>query len=244
MVDLILDLIDFNEGIDYSFVSRIVVLYLVVLWIFVSVWVFNDAKYRFGSKFVAFLFSILNFFLSFPFLLIYLLVRPSHRDEWDDALESGGINIPVANFVGKEGVTISFNLKINSKKILDENSDYKLDISLDNEDGTQTENIIVESTGVMIPSEDDNKKQVKSLSSLKRLSITIKNVFKSTLELIVKPFSSLRQKVQSKRQSKTNKFEMIDESQNMYEPNNSKIAQKKSSKESKKKNKSKKKKKK
>lgn len=136
MVDLVLELIDFNEGVDYSVVSKIVIVYLILLWVFVSIWVFNDARYRFNNSIIAFFLAVLNLFLSFPFLLIYLLIRPSHREEWDDLNEEGGVNIPVVNFTGKDGVVISLQLKIDSKKILDENIDYKLDVTLNKEDET------------------------------------------------------------------------------------------------------------
>ena len=134
MVNFILELIDFNEGVDYSVVTSIVIIYLVLLWVFVSVWVFNDAKYRFNNLIVAGMLALLNLVLSFPFLLIYLLIRPSHRDDWDDTSD-GGINIPIVNFTGKDGVVISLQLKIDSKKILDEKIDYNLDVILnkDNE---------------------------------------------------------------------------------------------------------------
>lgn len=136
MVDLILELIDFNESIDYSVVSTIVIVYLALLWVFVSIWVFNDARYRFNNSVIAFFLAILNLFLSFPFLLIYLLIRPSHREDWDDLNEEGGVNIPIVNFTGKDGVVISLQLKIDSKKLLEENIDYKLDVALTKDDKT------------------------------------------------------------------------------------------------------------
>lgn len=136
MVDLILELIDFNEGVDYSVVSTVVIIYLILLWFFVSVWVFNDARYRFNNWIVALFLAILNLVLSFPFLLIYLLIRPSHRDDWDDFNEEGGVNIPLVNFTGEQGVAISLQLKIDSKKLVDEKVDYKLDVALTKDDDT------------------------------------------------------------------------------------------------------------
>lgn len=140
MVDLILELVDFNEGIDYSIVSKVVLTYLSLLWFFVSVWVFNDARYRFDNTIIAFFLAFLNLFLLFPFLLIYLLIRPSRREDWDDLAESGGVSIPVVNFADKDGVVISLHLKIDSKKILDDNADYKVDISLNRDDGILVSN--------------------------------------------------------------------------------------------------------
>lgn len=111
-------------------------MYLSLLWVFVSIWVFNDARYRFNNTIIALFLAFLNLFLLFPFLLIYLLIRPSRREDWDDLAESGGVSIPVVNFTDKDGVVISLHLKIDSKKILDDNADYKVDISLNRDDGT------------------------------------------------------------------------------------------------------------
>ena len=186
MVNFILDLISFNEGIDYSTVSKIVVGDLILLWIFVSIWVFNDAKLRFNNLIVAAFLGVLNLVLSFPFLLIYLLIRPSHRDEWDDSSD-GGINIPVANFTGKEGVVISLQLKIDTKKILDEKTDYNLDIVLnkDNEEpSTGKIEISSQSPEVITLNESNNdlKNSRKSLSSLKvKLKAFVSNL-KSKLD--------------------------------------------------------------
>lgn len=143
MVNFLLELIDFNEGIDYAVVSKILIIYLVLLWFFVSLWVFNDAKYRFNNILLAIVLGILNLVLSFPFLLIYLLIRPSHREDWDEYGEDGGINIPIVNFTNKEGIAISLHLKIDSKKLTDVNSDYQLDVSLNKDNGEEitTENV-------------------------------------------------------------------------------------------------------
>ncbi len=132
MINFILELIDFNEGIDYGTVSKIVTIYLILLWFFVSLWLYNDAKYRFNNLILAVLLGVLNFFLSFPFLLIYLLIRPSHREEWDDYIEEGGINIPIINFTQQDGIVISLQLKVNNKKLSSgEAADYNLNVVLD-----------------------------------------------------------------------------------------------------------------
>jgi len=167
MVNFILELISFNEGVDYSVVTEIVVLYLILLWVFVSVWVFNDAKARFNNLVVAGILALLNLILSFPFLLIYLLIRPSHRDEWDEASD-GGINIPVANFTGKDGVVISLQLKIDSRKILDEKVDYNLDVVLNKENEDP-------STGkIEISTQDSDTVSTNNVSTNDDLKVTRK----------------------------------------------------------------------
>lgn len=138
MIDLVLDLIDFNEGINYVLVSKVIIIYLILLWCFVSVWVFNDARSRFSSKFIAVVLALVNLILSFPFLLIYLLIRPSTKDGWEDSIEDGGVNIPIVNFTKKGKVMISLQLQIDSKSFLDKDGDeYKFDISLKNKDGSE-----------------------------------------------------------------------------------------------------------
>ena len=185
MVNFILELIDFNEGVDYSVVTSIVIIYLVLLWVFVSVWVFNDAKYRFNNLIVAGMLALLNLVLSFPFLLIYLLIRPSHRDDWDDTSD-GGINIPIVNFTGKDGVVISLQLKIDSKKILDEKIDYNLDVIL-NKDNEET------STGkIEIRAENNDTERYN-------VDVEKKNYISKSFEKITKKFKSIFSSLKGKR---------------------------------------------
>lgn len=177
MVDLILELVDFNEGIDYSIVSKVILMYLSLLWVFVSVWVFNDARYRFNSTIVAFFLAFLNLFLLFPFLLIYLLIRPSRREDWDDLAESGGVSIPVVNFADKDGVVISLHLKIDSKKILDDNADYKVDISLNRDDDKDGILVSNEYLDKETKNTDPNKAKLfilRPLGWFKKLGVIIK----------------------------------------------------------------------
>lgn len=178
MVNFLLELIDFNEGVDYAFVSKIVVIYLVLLWVFVSVWVFNDAKYRFNNILLAIALGVLNLILSFPFLLIYLLIRPSHREDWDEYGEDGGINIPLVNFTDKEGIAISLHLKIDSKKLTDQSSDYKLDVSLNRDNG---EEVVVENVQTILKPELVGKRE--RLGQVKTdVSTKISGIKKATKE--------------------------------------------------------------
>ncbi len=187
MVNFILELISFNEGIDYSVVTKIVVVYLVLLWVFVSVWVFNDAKSRFNNLLVAAILALLNLVLSFPLLLIYLLIRPSHRDEWDDSPE-GGINIPVANFTGKDGVVISLQLKIDTKRILDEKIDYNLDVALnkENEEPTIGKIEISAQDGAVVSVDKQNDNTTNKRKLLPNLKSKISDLVSSLKERLDK----------------------------------------------------------
>lgn len=177
MVDFVLDLIDLNEGVDYAVVTQIIIGYLVLLWIFVSIWVFNDAKQRFGKVWIAVLLGVMNLILSFPFLLIYLLIRPSHKDDWEEFGEEGGINIPVVNFSGEDGVVISLQLKINSDKLSDKDTEYKLDVSLNTENDDDEPEVFP----VIEKVENDNQVQDKP-SRVKLIIGKISKVFDKLAE--------------------------------------------------------------
>lgn len=207
MIDLILELIDFNEGVNYAVVTKIIVVYLALLWFFVSVWVFNDAKYRFNSWVIAFFLAILNLILSFPFLLIYLLVRPSHREDLDDFSEEGGVNIPIVNFTKDNGVVISLQLKIDSKKIVEDNIDYKLDVALTKDDETVIPGR-VEISGALAEAKVESSSD-ESEGILSRATGFMKNIG-STLK---SKLSALKAAVQNKLK----KTEDIEEEENFEE---------------------------
>lgn len=204
MVNFLLELIDFNEGIDYAVVSKIVVIYLVLLWFFVSLWVFNDAKYRFNNILLAVALGILNLFLSFPFLLIYLLIRPSHREDWDEYGEDGGINIPIVNFTDKEGISISLHLKIDSKKMTDDSSDYKLDVSLNRDNG---EEAIVENVQTILKPNLLNKREKFDQVKV-NVGSKILNIGRATKEGLRK--IDVRKKLPKVKRSNANVIENID----------------------------------
>lgn len=189
MIDIILELIDFNEGVDYAVVTKVIVVYLVLLWFFVSMWVFNDAKYRFNNWVIAIFLALLNLVLSFPFLLIYLLVRPSQRDDLDDFNEEGGVNIPIVNFTKDDGVVISLQLKIDSKKIVEDNIDYQLDVALTKDDNTVIPGR-VEISGALAKVENSSDERVGIFSRVANSLKIIGSTLKSKL-------SSLRVEVQN-----------------------------------------------
>lgn len=233
MIDLILELIDFNEGVNYAVVTKIIVVYLALLWFFVSVWVFNDAKYRFNSSVIAFFLAILNLILSFPFLLIYLLVRPSHREDLDDLSEEGGVNIPIVNFTKDNGVVISLQLKIDSKKIVEDNIDYKLDVALTKDDDTVIPGR-VEISGALAEVESSSDESEGAFSRIKGSMKSIGYKLKSRL-------SALKSAVQNKLK-KTEDIEEEENSEEDLETQRETTTEKDEYRPKKKKNKSKKKK--
>ncbi len=164
MVQFLLDLIQFNNQVpDYSIIIPVVIIYLCSLWLIVSIWTFFDARKRYSRKSMAFLVAILNFILQFPFLFVYLLIRPSGADESEEWID-GGVNVPVVNFTGSDGIVMSLELRINPKKVADARTpEMKIDVSFDSDDqqkqlinieekqtGTDEKTIVVKRSGGIV----------------------------------------------------------------------------------------------
>jgi hypothetical protein len=136
MYDVVVDLIEFNESINFRFIVAGVLLYLFILWLIIVLWVYFDAKKRFTSEIQPSIMAFGTLFLGFPFLIFYLLIRPD-RDEnvlaWEED-NNPGVNIPVINFTGKEGVEMTLNLSIHPKVKDARPSDIKVGVSIEPDD--------------------------------------------------------------------------------------------------------------
>ncbi len=131
MSDLLLELVDMNENIDYGIFVKLFCSYILLLWIVISAWVGMDARKRFNKKY-AILFFLLVLVLNFPMLIFYFIIRPEEQYEYYDQWDLGGVNVPLVNFVGKEGVEMVLELKLNPSKVTSKiASDMKIDVSWD-----------------------------------------------------------------------------------------------------------------
>ena len=135
MANILLDLLKFNESINYTSIITMIVLYLVFFWGAISVWVFVDARKRVRNRLLPFLLALINFLLLPPFLILYILLRPELKEEYSDFVD-GGVNIPIVNFMGKDRqVALSFELRINSRELAAKNdTEMKIDINFDSND--------------------------------------------------------------------------------------------------------------
>jgi hypothetical protein len=157
MTDVLLNLLQLNQTMDYSLILPAILLYMVFFWIIVSIWLFFDAKKRFQSKKVAFLISLGNFFFQLPFLLLYLLFRPI-EEEYIDAPNQGGVNVPIVNFMGTDGVVMSLELRINNHKMMPQQaSEMKIDVSFDSDDEAKK---IIDATAVEVVDTKASKENV------------------------------------------------------------------------------------
>lgn len=143
MEDLIVNIAEGNI-IEYKNIFFYVVLYLCSLWLLFAIWVYFDAKKRFEGNLLPALLAFVVFVLNFPALMFYLIIRPEDEDDFmfvDPAGHHharGGVDVPLVNFVGKQGeVELSLYMKVSkSKPTHDEdmkinidftpNSDYKI----------------------------------------------------------------------------------------------------------------------
>lgn len=130
MIDFVAKLIS-GDGITTILMAAGI--YILVLWLMFSFWVFIDAKKRYRKTSIAVLFFFVVFIFNFPALIFYLVTRPEDENDYvvfpADNLSNRGINIPVVNFVGKDGkVNFSFELKINNPETV-QPSDMVVDVN-------------------------------------------------------------------------------------------------------------------
>jgi len=123
MSSAILDLVKMNEKIDYTFLIPLVILYFLIFWLIVSLWVYVDTKKRIKRKRFRILIFFLNLIFGLPFMLLYLLARPYDNDEMDE-ISGEGVNVPIINFVGKDGMVMALELKILPTGLVDKNVAY------------------------------------------------------------------------------------------------------------------------
>ena len=138
MINAFVDFVNFNRGLNYQVVLVIFGLYVLLIWFIVVLWAYFDAKKRYLNPIHQILIGLATFFLGIPFVLLYLLIRPDEIYEDDDEQEmeyqKGGVNIPMINFVGKEGVEMTLTLNISPKVNEVKPSDLKIGVSVEPND--------------------------------------------------------------------------------------------------------------
>lgn len=134
-----MDVLQSLFSIDFQGILTFVLIYLGIIWVLVSVWVFSDAKKRYDSMLLTIALFLVVLVFNFPALIFYLIIRPEHEDEHvfyfhgnNEMQEYPGVNVPIVNFVGKDGFKISLNMNIGNPEnavnsALDVNVDWKSD---------------------------------------------------------------------------------------------------------------------
>lgn len=130
-MDSILTAIDINEKIPFNLVFMCIGIWLVAFWLLIAFWVARDAHRRFGKQYLTLIWFVSVLFLSFPALMFYLIIRPDDSE----TTPSGGLQIPVANFVGKNNeVVMSFQLVVKGRELADQVRDMRIDIDWESAD--------------------------------------------------------------------------------------------------------------
>ena len=179
MGNTILNLIQTNQNVDYSFIIPLVIGYVVIFWVIVSVWVYFDAT---------------------------KLFRPID-EEFAEMGGQGGVNVPIVNFIGKDGIAMSLELKINHNVLMPENaSEMKIDVSFNSQDTNKT---LVQPT---IEGEKTPSQKTKNISdSLKAFWTSIKAKFPQR-EPKKPEDNDKKKKAAKKKEKKEDKIvEIIDE---------------------------------
>lgn len=190
MNDLILNIVRFNEQIDFNIIIPFVILYVLAFWVIVSVWVYLDSKVRYESRKKALLLAVLNQIFGLPFLLLYILARPFVPEEQSGeqgSSDNGGVNVPIVNFVGKEGVVMSLQLSINSASLASntyQNPEMTIDVNFNSTDADK----------VLIEKRNQNKELEYKVSKTAKFAEKIRSIFKRT-KPILKSENELSNKV-------------------------------------------------
>ncbi|MBN1915574.1 hypothetical protein JW796_01080 [Candidatus Dojkabacteria bacterium] len=174
MYDAIIDFINFNEGLNYKIIIFVFIAYVVLLWMVVVFWVYFDAKKRYVNPIHSLVIAIATFFLGIPFVLLYMLIRPDEVFDDEGFLEEpkGGVNIPIVNFTGKEGVEMTLTLSVSPKVNEVRPSDLRIGVSVEpNEEKFEIKEID------RSPVEYSGRKEFSLSSDIKRGLMKLKNMF-------------------------------------------------------------------
>lgn len=130
MIDFIAKLI---SGDGLTTVLMLAGLYILILWLMFSFWVYVDARKRYKKTSIGIVFFFVVFIFNFPALIFYLVTRPEDENDFlffpSDNLSNRGVNVPVVNFVGQDGkVNFSLELKINNPEVA-HSADMSVDVN-------------------------------------------------------------------------------------------------------------------
>ncbi len=155
MFNFLINILESN--IDYKTVLVLLFFYLGVLWLLFCFWVFLDSQRRYHKFYLAVFFFIVVLLFNFPALIFYFIIRPEKEEEnvlyVNHDHELAGVNVPVVNFIGKDGLELSLQIKINKTV---ENADMKVNV-----DWVKEENEEYTSKKVL----DTNTKEIESKNS-------------------------------------------------------------------------------
>jgi hypothetical protein len=199
---LITDIVEGNSEINWSLIIILIGLYFISLWLVISIWVYYDAHKRYEGYVTPVLFGFLVFFLNFPMLIFYFTVRPDLTFEEFDDWEAGGVNVPIVNFMGKDGIEMSFEMRINPRRLRDEEKpDMNIEIGWDN-DNEKFRLIDKDEIVKKVIEKDDDKKGGESKGyGFKKHKQKIVNFFDKVAGHVTKRVTEIGSNIESKDKS-------------------------------------------
>jgi len=204
MIDFIAKLIS-GDGVTTILMGAVA--YVALLWFLFSFWVFIDAKKRYKKTGLALILFFVVFIFNFPALIFYLITRPENEDDFviipADNLNNRGVNIPIVNFIGKDGkVNFSFELKINNQEFASQVSDMSSDMSIDL--NWKSENPEFVKQGEVIIEKVEEKPEVKTetLSTYKASALKSFNTVKAKVGTFKPKFNLPKRNKDTKKDSK------------------------------------------
>lgn len=200
MPTAILNLVKINENIDYTFLIPLVILYFIIFWVIVSAWVYIDTMKRIRRKRTRVLIFLLNLIFGLPFMLLYLLARPYDNEEVDE-ISGGGVNVPIINFVGKEGIIMALELKISPTSLINKEAVYDANMRIGvNIETPQS----IEALKNNLPKIEDEEIKVDEKSHKRSFVQLLKNIFEFKGE--EKTLDSSEDEVSTDVKEENNKF--------------------------------------
>src|SRR5258706_1665730 len=136
MFNFLINILETN--IDYKTVLTGIFVYLLLLWLMFCFWVFMDSQKRYNNFIVSIVFFLLVLVFNFPALIFYLIIRPEKEEDNIMFLQGGdmgqgGVNVPIVNFLGKDGIELSLQLKISNKSTV-MNPNLKVNVDWESSD--------------------------------------------------------------------------------------------------------------
>lgn len=114
------------NGISFTHVLIGIAIYLIAIWLMVSIWAGRDARRRYQDNTKGLFWGAAIFLLNFPALMFYLIIRPE-VDAYHGS--NGGLQVPLINFVGRDKkMVFNLQLKINPEELTEAAQDMKVEI--------------------------------------------------------------------------------------------------------------------
>jgi hypothetical protein len=177
-----------NSNFDFNKIGAFFLLWIGALWLVFCVWVNLDAKKRYKSKKWGLFWAAAVFVLNFPALVFYFIVRPENEENHiiyfanEGSQPNGGINVPLINFTGQDGL-VQLSLSLSLNKNIGENVQFDVKVN-DNENYKVQEkevNVEVETQPEVVTETSAPVTRKVTISSLKSNASSFKKNIKSKL---------------------------------------------------------------